>query len=85
MAKISPQVQNLAVVSHVWSCATLVTLSILIVFVDFGRANEAIARRQEAYVGSATGAWLESLERSLAQLKEYQVRTFFWLALEHFW
>jgi hypothetical protein len=42
---------------------------------DFGRANEAIARRQEAYVGSATGIWLESLERSLAQLKEYQVYT----------
>jgi len=38
----------------------------------FGRANEAIARRQEAFVGAATGHWLESLERSLAQLKEYQ-------------
>jgi hypothetical protein len=40
-----------------------------------GRANEKIARFQEAYVQQATSSWLESLERSLAQMKEYQVRT----------
>jgi hypothetical protein len=38
-----------------------------------GRANESIARRQESYVANATTTWLESLERSLAQMKEYQV------------
>jgi hypothetical protein len=39
----------------------------------FGQANERIARTQETYVASATSSWLESLERSLAQMKEYQV------------
>lgn len=39
-----------------------------------GQANEKIARIQDAYVASASESWLESLERSLAQLKEYQVR-----------
>ncbi|KAJ9623586.1 hypothetical protein H2203_005848 [Taxawa tesnikishii (nom. ined.)] len=38
----------------------------------FGRANERIARMQESYVANATTSWLESLERSLAQMKEYQ-------------
>lgn len=38
-----------------------------------GRANERIARIQESYVAHATTSWLESLERSLAQMKEYQV------------
>jgi hypothetical protein len=38
-----------------------------------GRANERIARSQEAYVATATNGWLESLERSLAMMKEYQV------------
>lgn len=38
-----------------------------------GRANERIARMQESYVANATSSWLESLERSLAQMKEYQV------------
>lgn len=37
-----------------------------------GRANENLARKQEAYVAHATTTWLESLERSLAQMKEYQ-------------
>lgn len=37
-----------------------------------GRANENLARKQEAYVAHSTTTWLESLERSLAQLKEYQ-------------
>lgn len=40
--------------------------------ISMGRANERIARYQEAYVQTATGAWLESLERSLAMMKEYQ-------------
>ena len=39
-----------------------------------GRTNERIARVQETYVANATTSWLESLERSLAQMKEYQVR-----------
>lgn len=40
-----------------------------------GRTNERIARTQESYIAKATTSWLESLERSLAQMKEYQVRT----------
>jgi hypothetical protein len=40
-----------------------------------GRANERLARVQETYVGSATSTWLEGLDRSLAQMKEYQVRS----------
>ncbi|KAF2457135.1 hypothetical protein BDY21DRAFT_286659 [Lineolata rhizophorae] len=39
---------------------------------DFGRANERIGRMQESYVSNATSSWLEGLERSLAQMKEYQ-------------
>lgn len=40
-----------------------------------GRTNERIGRIQESYVANATSSWLESLERSLAQMKEYQVGT----------
>ncbi len=32
-----------------------------------------MGRIQETYVANATTSWLESLERSLAQMKEYQV------------
>ncbi|KAI9677452.1 MAG: hypothetical protein M1817_006406 [Caeruleum heppii] len=39
---------------------------------SMGRTNERIARIQENYVAKATSSWLESLERSLAQMKEYQ-------------
>ncbi|GAB7355247.1 hypothetical protein MBLNU459_g5796t3 [Dothideomycetes sp. NU459] len=39
---------------------------------SMGRANERIARMQESYVANATTSWLESVERSLAQMKEYQ-------------
>lgn len=39
---------------------------------SLGRANERLARVQETYVVGATGTWLEGLERSLAQMKEYQ-------------
>jgi hypothetical protein len=37
-----------------------------------GRANERIARMQETYCANATSSWMESLERSLLQMKEYQ-------------
>ncbi|KAI9807321.1 MAG: hypothetical protein M1833_000064 [Piccolia ochrophora] len=37
-----------------------------------GRTNERIARVQESYVANTTSNWLEGLERSLAQMKEYQ-------------
>jgi BAR domain len=37
-----------------------------------GQTNERLARIQETYVNKATESWLESLERSLAQMKEYQ-------------
>ena len=43
-------------------------------FEGMGKTNERIARIQETYVANATTNWLESLERSLAQMKEYQVR-----------
>lgn len=39
-----------------------------------GQTQERIARAQESYILNATSSWLESLERSLAQMKEYQVR-----------
>lgn len=38
-----------------------------------GRTHERLARMQESYAGQATSTWLEALERSLAQMKEYQV------------
>lgn len=38
-----------------------------------GQANERIARVQDSYAMNATNVWLESMERSLAQMKEYQV------------
>ncbi|OAL33926.1 hypothetical protein AYO20_06761 [Fonsecaea nubica] len=38
----------------------------------FGRTQERLARTQETYITNATTSWLESLERSLVQLKEYQ-------------
>lgn len=40
--------------------------------ISMGRTNERIGRIQETYVANATTSWLESLERSLAQMKEYQ-------------
>ncbi|KAI9841731.1 MAG: hypothetical protein M1838_003434 [Thelocarpon superellum] len=40
--------------------------------INMGRTNERIARLQESYTAKATSTWLESLERSLAQMKEYQ-------------
>jgi len=38
-----------------------------------GQANEKVARVQDSYVQAASESWMESLERSLAQMKEYQV------------
>lgn len=38
-----------------------------------GRANERVANIQEHYTQDATTHWLESLERSVAMMKEYQV------------
>ncbi|KAL2022377.1 hypothetical protein VTK56DRAFT_5444 [Thermocarpiscus australiensis] len=40
--------------------------------ITMGRANERISSIQEAFVAEATTTWLESLERSLAMMKEYQ-------------
>ena len=37
-----------------------------------GRANERIGRMQETYCANATSSWLESVERSQVQMKEYQ-------------
>ncbi|KAK5167376.1 uncharacterized protein LTR77_007075 [Saxophila tyrrhenica] len=39
---------------------------------SLGRANERIARMQETYCANATSSWLESVERSQVQMKEYQ-------------
>lgn len=39
-----------------------------------GRANERVANIQEHYTEDATTCWLDSLERSVAMMKEYQVR-----------
>ncbi|CCC09028.1 hypothetical protein SMACR_03143 [Sordaria macrospora] len=41
--------------------------------ISMGRANERIGQIQETFVSEATTTWLESLERSLAMMKEYQV------------
>ncbi|KAK3326106.1 hypothetical protein B0H66DRAFT_147040 [Apodospora peruviana] len=40
--------------------------------IAMGRANERVAAIQETFVSEATHTWLESLERSLAMMKEYQ-------------
>jgi hypothetical protein len=41
--------------------------------ISMGRTNEKISAIQETYVAESTATWLESLERSLAMMKEYQV------------
>lgn len=40
-----------------------------------GRGNERVANIQEQFAADASSFWLESLERSLAMMKEYQVRS----------
>ena len=37
-----------------------------------GRTEERLARNQETYIEAASGTWLEALERSMVQMKEYQ-------------
>ena len=45
----------------------------MLTYVAMGRSQEKIARVQETYLAHAIATWLESLERSLVQMKEYQV------------
>jgi hypothetical protein len=45
----------------------------IIILPVFGRTEERIARIQESYITQTTSSWLESLERSLTQMKDYQV------------
>ncbi|KAK0619169.1 hypothetical protein B0T14DRAFT_518740 [Immersiella caudata] len=40
--------------------------------IAMGRANERVSAIQETFVSEATTTWLESLDRSLAMMKEYQ-------------
>lgn len=40
-----------------------------------GRGNDRVANIQEQFAADASSFWLESLERSLAMMKEYQVRS----------
>lgn len=44
-----------------------------------GRAEERLARVQESYISQATSGWLESLERSSTQMKDYQVTKPRWI------
>lgn len=46
----------------------------------FGRTEERVARVQESYIAQANATWMESLDRSMTQMKEYQVSTtqFIW-------
>lgn len=43
--------------------------------IEMGRANEQLAQVQEQYAADSTKYWLESVERSVATMKEYQVRS----------
>ncbi|KAF3760340.1 BAR-domain-containing protein [Cryphonectria parasitica EP155] len=40
--------------------------------IEMGRANDQVAHFQEQYANDATRYWLDSLERSVAMMKEYQ-------------
>ncbi|PLB33840.1 BAR domain protein [Aspergillus candidus] len=40
--------------------------------ITFGRTEERLARVQESYIAQSNSSWLESLERALTQLKDYQ-------------
>jgi hypothetical protein len=42
--------------------------------IALGHTNERISRFQDTYSTKAASSWLEGLERSIAQMKEYQVR-----------
>jgi len=54
-------------------CHTLSAPQMLTLKLEMGQANEKIARVQDSYVAAASESWLESLERFLTQMKEYQV------------
>lgn len=41
--------------------------------IEFGRTNEHMATLHEQYTKDATEYWADSLERSVAMIKEYQV------------
>lgn len=41
--------------------------------IEMGRANDQVAQLQEQYNADATSYWLDSVERSVAMMKEYQV------------
>lgn len=41
--------------------------------IEMGRSNDQIASIQEQYTNDATKYWADSLERSVAMMKEYQV------------
>ena len=45
----------------------------LTIYIAMGQANEKIARIQDSYVSRSSETWLESMERTLTQMKEYQV------------
>lgn len=71
MARSSRTTRNLGSVSSV--CFSEFVYGLDLWASGMGRTNERIGRIQETYVAHATSSWLESLERSLAQMKDYQV------------
>jgi len=68
---------NCLISKFAFFCDTPVLLSttpqMLTPKLEMGQANEKIARVQDSYVAAASESWLESLERFLTQMKEYQV------------
>ena len=71
MARTLSLTLNLASASTVSRPLTLSACSLTRVAV-LGRTEERLARTQETYIAAASSSWLESLERSLVQMKEYQ-------------
>lgn len=69
---ISSLIPSLAIASLVGLLTMHKRVHILTYYPAMGRTNERIARVQETYTAHATTGWLESLERSLVQMKEYQ-------------
>lgn len=57
------------------SLCSMLSLSIVVLSdgLVLGRTEERLGRVQENYINQATATYLEALERSLAQMKEYQV------------
>ena len=54
---------------HIW----ILDEPTLTCYLVFGRTEERAARVQENYIAQANASWLESLERSMTQMKDYQV------------